>query len=60
MSGVMLIVAGIAVVELWRRGYLNKAIASVSATAKAGADVRKREFHLPTSYLGSGGGGHLS
>lgn len=54
-----MIAAAVGLVEIWRRGYLDKLIASVNTTAKAGADVPKREFNLPTAYMG-GGTEHLS
>lgn len=58
-----MIAAAVAVVELWRRGYLDNLISSVTSTTAAGGNVAKRPFTLPTAkptaYMSGGGTEHL-
>lgn len=53
-----MIAAAVALVELWRRGYLDSAISSFTQTTAAGGNVAKRPFTLPTAsrsaYVGGG------
>lgn len=60
MSGVLYVAAGVALVELWRRGYLASIIGSFTSAAEHPVDyASRRKFTLPT--LGGGGsGGRLS
>lgn len=60
IGGLLMLAAGAAVIELWRRGYLGKVIADLTATAKSDPAVayeQRRKFQLPTAPVTLGGGG---
>jgi hypothetical protein len=67
-GGLLMLAAGVAVVELWRRGYLANVIddarrAATGQPARVGdtpAYASRRKFKLPTAVLGGSGGSHLS
>lgn len=52
-----MIAAAVGLVELWRRGYLDSAITSITTTTAGGGDVAKRPFTLPTAQPGAYVGG---